>query len=131
MTVNEIINGSPDGDATGTGFPGLIPLVESYLDGVNVDVQTRCELDTYLRLISRRASGELDTAARWLRNFIDAHPAYRHDSVVGDDIQKDIIAAVIAIGERETAGEGFAGLDIHGLPRLLGNFRRGGCGGSA
>ncbi|OLN85564.1 Glutamate-cysteine ligase, partial [Colletotrichum chlorophyti] len=125
MSVNDIINGSSDGD----GFPGLIPLVESYLDGVNVDVQTRCELDTYLRLISQRASGQLDTAARWLRNFIDAHPAYAHDSVVGEEIQKDIIAAVIAIGERETAGRGFDGLDIYGLPKLLGNFRRGGCGG--
>ncbi|GKT90709.1 glutamate-cysteine ligase [Colletotrichum tofieldiae] len=120
MTVNDIINGSADGE-----FPGLIPLVESYLDGVNVDVQTRCELDTYLRLISQRASGKLDTAARWLRNFIDVHPAYKHDSAVGEDIQKDIIAAVIAIGERETAGKGFGGLDVHGLPKLLGNFRRG------
>ena len=71
MTVNEIINGSQEGD-----FPGLIPIVESYLDSVNVDVETRCELATYLNLISKRASGELDTAARWIRNFVDAHPAY-------------------------------------------------------
>src|SRR6266480_3698309 len=35
MTVADIINGSPD------GFPGLIPLVESYLNSVNVDVETR------------------------------------------------------------------------------------------
>ncbi|KXH32970.1 glutamate-cysteine ligase, partial [Colletotrichum nymphaeae SA-01] len=126
MTVNDIINGSnPD---SSDGFPGLIPLVESYLDSVNVDVQTRCELDTYLRLISQRASGQLDTAARWLRNLVDVHPGYKHDSAVGEDVQKDIIAAVVAIGERETAGAGFAGLDIHGLPKLLGNFRRG-CGG--
>ncbi|KAM0333270.1 hypothetical protein ACHAQA_001931 [Verticillium albo-atrum] len=124
MTVNEVINGCPDG-----GFPGLIPIVESYLDSVNMDVQTRCELDTYLRLISQRASGELATAARWIRDLVDAHPAYQHDSVVGEEIQKDLIGAVIAIGERELAGDGFAGMDIHGLSGLLGNFR-GGCGGN-
>jgi glutamate--cysteine ligase catalytic subunit len=118
MTINEIINGSPDGD-----FPGLIPIVESYLDSVNVDVQTRCELATYLSLISKRASGELDTAARWIRNFVDAHPNYKHDSVVDDVITHDLIGHVVAIGERESTGRGFAGLDVPGLSKFLGNFR--------
>ncbi|KAK2609282.1 glutamate--cysteine ligase [Conoideocrella luteorostrata] len=122
MSINDIINGSADGD-----FPGLIPIVESYLDSVNVDVETRCQLATYLSLISKRASGELDTTARWIRNFVDAHPRYKHDSVVDDVITHDLIGAVVAIGERESAGKNFAGLGIHGLPRLLGGFR-GGCG---
>ncbi|KAH7326207.1 glutamate-cysteine ligase [Stachybotrys elegans] len=122
MTVDEIINGSSEGD-----FPGLIPIVESYLDSVNVDVETRCELATYLDLIRKRASGELDTAARWIRNFVDAHPDYKHDSVVSETINHDLIGSVIAVGERESAGRGFGGLDILGLPRLLGEFR-GGCG---
>ncbi|KAK5987530.1 Glutamate--cysteine ligase [Cladobotryum mycophilum] len=122
MTIDEIVNGSLTGD-----FPGLIPIVESYLDSVNVDVETRCELATYLSLISKRASGELDTAARWIRNFVDAHPNYKHDSVVDDVVTHDLIGAVVAIGERESAGRNFAGLGIHGLPRLLGRFR-GGCG---
>ncbi|KAF7547229.1 hypothetical protein G7046_g9061 [Stylonectria norvegica] len=39
MTIDEIINGSATGE-----FPGLIPIVESYLDSVNVDVSTRCQL---------------------------------------------------------------------------------------
>lgn len=122
MTIDEIVNGSTNGE-----FPGLIPIVESYLDSVNVDVETRCELATYLSLISKRASGQLDTAARWIRNFVDVHPKYKHDSVVGDEITHDLISAVIAIGERENAGQNFAGLGIHGLPQLLGKFR-GGCG---
>lgn len=123
MTINDVINGSENGD-----FPGLIPIVESYLDSVNVDVSTRCQLATYLDLIGKRASGKLDTTARWIRNFVDRHPRYKHDSVVDDEIQHDLIGAVIAIGEREGAGRNFAGLDIHGLPRLLNGFR-GGCGG--
>jgi glutamate--cysteine ligase catalytic subunit len=122
MTIDEIINGSDDGD-----FPGLIPIVESYLDSVNVDVQTRCELATYLDLIRKRASGELVTTARWMRDFIAAHPQYKQDSVVDEQINKDLIAAVIAVGERESAGKGFAGLGIYGLDKMLGSFR-GGCG---
>ncbi|ODA83736.1 hypothetical protein RJ55_02251 [Drechmeria coniospora] len=122
MTIDGIVNGSPDGD-----FPGLIPIVESYLDSVNVDVETRCQLATYLELIRKRASGELETTARWIRNFVGAHPGYKHDSVVDEALAHDLIGAVIAVGEREAAGENFAGLGIHGLSKLLGSFR-GGCG---
>lgn len=124
MTINEIVNGSSSPD--GSGFPGLIPIVESYLDSVNVDVETRCQLATYLELIGKRASGELDTAARWIRNYVAQHPDYARDSVIGDSITHDLIGEVVKIGERETAGRGFACLDIPGVPRFLGNFR-GGC----
>lgn len=132
MTIDEVINGSSSSssssdDSSDGGFPGLIPIVESYLDSVNVDVQTRCELDTYLDLIRRRASGELWTAARWLRAFVAAHPAYRHDSVVSDEVNKDLVGAVIAVGEREQAGRGWGGLKgVPNLDKLLGPFR-GGC----
>ncbi|KAL1848366.1 glutamate--cysteine ligase [Diaporthe australafricana] len=141
MSVNEIINGtaaataaagadhddaSDDALDDGESFPGLIPLVESYLDSVNVDVATRCELATYLDLIRRRASGELWTAAKWIRHIVAGHPAYKADSVVSEEINKDIVGAVIEIGERECAGKGFRDLGhVPGLENLLGNFRRG------
>lgn len=143
MSVDEIINGTAaatghhaDADADlldddDQGFPGLIPLVESYLDSVNVDVVTRCELDTYLDLIRRRASGELWTAAKWLRHLVAGHPAYKADSVVSEEVNKDIVGAVIEIGERECGGKGFKDLShIPGFDNLLGKFRRGGCGGN-
>ncbi|KAF3005579.1 Zn finger-containing GTPase- Activating Protein for ARF [Neopestalotiopsis sp. 37M] len=125
MTINEVINGSESDEHD---FPGLIPIVESYLDSVNVDVQTRCELDTYLNLIRRRASGELWTAAKWIRDFVDKHAAYKHDSVVDDEINKSLIGAVIDISDREQVGRGWDGLDVPNLDRLLNGFR-GGCGG--
>ncbi|KAI4597455.1 Zn finger-containing GTPase- Activating Protein for ARF [Pestalotiopsis sp. 9143b] len=125
MTIDEVINGSASEDHD---FPGLIPIVESYLDSVNVDVQTRCELDTYLNLIRRRASGELWTAAKWIRDFVDKHPAYKHDSVVDDEVNKSLIGAVIDISDREQVGRGWDGLDVPNLERLLNGFR-GGCGG--
>jgi len=51
MTIDEIINGQFN------GFPGLVPLVEKYLDSMNVDITTRCEIGKYLSLVSKRASG--------------------------------------------------------------------------
>jgi glutamate--cysteine ligase catalytic subunit len=53
MTIDEIINGQ----SCQGGFPGLVRLVEKYLDSMNVDITTRCEIGKYLSLVSQRASG--------------------------------------------------------------------------
>jgi glutamate--cysteine ligase catalytic subunit len=97
MTIDEIVNGSADGS-----FPGLIPLVESYLNSVNVDVETRCSLATYLDLIRKRANGTLWTGARWIREFVASHPSYKQDSVVPEEICYDLVKAV----EEMTVKEG-------------------------
>ncbi|CAZ81755.1 unnamed protein product [Tuber melanosporum] len=109
MTVDEIMNGRQD------EFVGLIPLIESYLNTVNVDVVTRCELAGYLSLVSKRASGELQTGATWIRDFVRNHPDYKKDSAVSQSINYDLIKAVEALG----SGQGReAGLG----DRLLGRF---------
>lgn len=100
MTVNEVINGKSDGS-----FPGLIPLVESYLDSLNVDVETRCEIANYLALIRGRANGSLWTAAKWIRHFVREHEDYEKDSVVDEKITYDLVKAV----ERLTVNEGSDG----------------------
>ena len=100
MSVAEIMNGSsslPESSKSEYNFPGLIPLVESYLDSMNVDVETRCELASYLELIKKRADGRLWTAAKWIREFVDSHEAYKHDSVVDDLVNHDLVGAVIAM----------------------------------
>jgi glutamate--cysteine ligase catalytic subunit len=96
MSVADIINGSADGS-----FPGLIPLVESYLNSVNVDVETRCSLARYLDLIRKRADGTLWTAARWIREFVATHPDYRSDSVVSERITYDLVKAATEMAEKE------------------------------
>jgi glutamate--cysteine ligase catalytic subunit len=98
MSIDEIMNGQSKEE----GFPGLIPLVESYLDSVNVDVETRCELARYLDFIRGRASGALWTGARWIRHFVRQHEDYKRDSVVSELINYDLIKTV----ERITKGEG-------------------------
>ncbi|KAF2838395.1 GCS-domain-containing protein [Patellaria atrata CBS 101060] len=103
MTVDEIINGQQSGS---DGFPGLIPLVENYLNSMNVDVETRCGLAIYLDLIRRRANGSLWTAAKWIRHFVSSHPDYKKDSAVSDEIQYDLVKAA----EEVTRHEGRNGL---------------------
>jgi hypothetical protein len=58
-------------------FPGLIPLINSYLSGMDVDADTHCTIQQYLKLIQRRASGDLQTTASWIRQFVQSHPEYR------------------------------------------------------
>ncbi|KAI9694835.1 MAG: Zn finger-containing GTPase- Activating Protein for ARF [Bathelium mastoideum] len=122
MSIDEIVNGqtpcssngatsntmmpSSSGRESDEVFPGLIPLVESYLDSVNVDVETRCELAKYLSLISKRASGELWTVAKWLRGFVRSHEEYRRDSVINEKITFDLVKAAERVA-REEGRDGF------------------------
>jgi len=94
MTIDEIINGVRSDDNNPDDFPGLIPLVELYLDSVNIDVTTRCELARYLDLIRKRANGTLWTGAKWIREFVRAHPDYKGDSVVDEKITYDLFKKV-------------------------------------
>lgn len=52
MTMNEIINGK------GSAFPGLLGLVYTYINSLNVDLDTKCELDRYLNIVKGRADGQ-------------------------------------------------------------------------
>lgn len=58
-------------------FPGLVPLIHSYLGSMDVDVNTHCTILQYLQLISKRASGEVMTMASWIRKQIVTHPDYK------------------------------------------------------
>lgn len=40
-------------------FQGLIPILNCYLENMEVDVDTRCTILNYLKLIKKRASGKV------------------------------------------------------------------------
>ena len=123
MTIDMIINGSSS-SSEHAAFPGLIPLVESYLNSVNVDVETRCELARYLGFIRKRANGTLLTPARWIRNFVQNHEDYQHDSVVTTGITYDLVKAVEHITEFEGKGKNGIGKEMllgGGAPVTLAN----------
>ena len=111
LSIDAIING--DGD----NFAGLIPLIESYLNSVNCDVATRCELGKYLDLVSYRASGKLCTASTWIRSFVRSHPAYKKDSVISEVINYDLIKAVQRLSNPHGRESG-----VQGAEAFLGKF---------
>lgn len=96
MSINDIINGTRKEDGS-VDFPGLVPLLHFYMDSMEVNVNTRCRLNAYLRFISDRASGESPTLAHIMRNYIKQHPSYRHDSVVSDEISYDLLKQLSAV----------------------------------
>jgi glutamate--cysteine ligase catalytic subunit len=104
FTINEIMNGNSE-------FKGIIPLMNVYLASANISKTTRDGITKYLSFISKRASGELETTATWIRKFVMAHPCYKHDSIVDEEIAYDLVRAGqdIADGARKE-------------PTLLGNF---------
>jgi glutamate--cysteine ligase catalytic subunit len=106
MTIAEIMLGK------GSYFTGLIPIVYSYLDYIECDEATRTVVSKYLCLIAKRATGELPTAATWMRRFVRAHPDYAHDSVVSSSIAYDLLMECQDIGEGRKH-----------CPELLGEFK--------
>ncbi|KAJ5504562.1 Glutamate--cysteine ligase [Penicillium fimorum] len=100
MSLEEIMCGS-GGNAWSSSplegrapFPGLVPLVHSLLDAVDVDCETRSVLNGYLEFVAKRASGDLWTTAKWMRHFIQTHEKYKADSVVSEEICYDLICTV-------------------------------------
>jgi len=94
MTISEILTGK------GAHFPGLLPLVFAYLDSIGCDTATRDTVRRYAKLLEKRATGQVQTTASFIRHFVKSHPAYKHDSVVSQEIAHDLMMAGAAIGER-------------------------------
>uniref|UniRef100_A0A1A9W258 Glutamate--cysteine ligase n=1 Tax=Glossina brevipalpis TaxID=37001 RepID=A0A1A9W258_9MUSC len=88
MTIGEIFNGKSE------TFPGLVPLIRRYLQSMEVDTDSHCTIEQYLRFIQKRASGDLFTTATWLREQVLNHPDYKKDSLVSDLINYDILKKI-------------------------------------
>lgn len=97
LTLNDIFNGNDE-------YIGLLPLVRDYLKSPHSEPlpeKVSNKVNQYLDLLSKRASGELDTAATWIRKFINSHPDYKHDSIVTEKINFDLVTAINKIGSGE------------------------------
>ncbi|KAJ8603468.1 hypothetical protein CTAYLR_005098 [Chrysophaeum taylorii] len=92
MTAAEIIDGKGD------YFPGLAPLAYAYLDYIGCDRDSLAQISTYVEHVRERANGKRPTPAKWIRDFIKAHPDYAHDGIVSEKIARDIAVAAHEIG---------------------------------
>jgi len=95
MTLDEIFNGKE------CYFPGLIPLIEAYMEYIDCDNETLDKIHKYLAFVSSRASGELMSNAAYIRQFVQNHPKYNKDSVVTSEIAHDLMMHCKGIGEGE------------------------------
>lgn len=113
LTANELINGTDN-------FPGLIHLVVKFIateliPKLRVNSVNHCKnistaqelwtLQSYLRLISGRASGRIPTIAHFLREFVVSHPDYHKDSKVSDAINYDLVNQAVSITNLDFAQE--------------------------
>ncbi|CAD6212380.1 GSCOCG00011012001-RA-CDS [Cotesia congregata] len=110
FTVDEIINGKQ-------GFVGIIPLINSYVDDMKVDAETRRTIDQFLNLFSKRAKGELLTDAAWMRKQVLTHPEYKHDAVVSERINYDLLKKIDLIARgHQTCPDLFGSHALKKLP---------------
>lgn len=90
MSINEIINGSRE-----KNFTGLLGFIENYLKQLKEecasDAFTQRKISQYLLLVKSRANGDLLTLAALIRKLVREHPDYKHDSVVSERINYDLI----------------------------------------
>jgi len=86
MTIEEVICGKGE-------FPGLLGLVNAYINSLDVDFKSKRKLRKYLELVRMRSNGTLSTTATWMRDFIRSHPAYKKDSVISQEINYDLLKA--------------------------------------
>jgi glutamate--cysteine ligase catalytic subunit len=99
LSLDQIFNGAE-------GFPGLANIVRAYLDVAvgepfspscpvhAIDADQRARIDSYVDFVSGRAAGTVLTEAEWQRRFVVSHPAYMRDSVVTQEIARDLVIAV-------------------------------------
>ena len=78
----------------GDELVGLVPMIHSYLDALHLDVNVRCRLNQYIDFVGARADGSLATTATWIRQFVHNHPAYKHDSVITEEINYEMLCTL-------------------------------------
>ena len=49
----------------------------------------------FLSFLLERAKGEVKTGAKFIRDFVLNHPAYKHDSIINDKIAYDLMSSVV------------------------------------
>lgn len=69
---------------------GLIEVFNFYMQDNLWSEEHIKKTNVFLRFLAARAQGKIPTGARFLRDFIIAHPAYKQDSIVSDEIIFDI-----------------------------------------
>ena len=93
LTIDEIFNGCKQ-----YNYPGILQHLKIISQKI-FNAEKNCE--NYLNFLSKRASGEFWTDAKYVRNFILNHPKYNRDSKINDEINYDLIKHILKIQNKE------------------------------
>ncbi len=69
----------------------------------------KARIQHFLDFLLARAKGNIKTGARYIRDFVTAHPDYKHDSIISNEISYDLMSEIVEMGQDENARERFLG----------------------
>jgi glutamate--cysteine ligase catalytic subunit len=94
MTLHEIMFGKGN-------FKGLFEVISRKIERRSFtslqDDRLMKTLNNVRDYLEDKLSGKLLTLARWMRNFVLAHPEYKHDSVISENISNDLLKRLVSI----------------------------------
>ena len=89
LTIYEILTGKKEYGYKGV-FDDIIKFIDTNYNGC-------CVLKNVLKYIELRSKGEIWTDAKYIRNFVLNHKAYKKDSIVTDEINYDLVCHLLEI----------------------------------
>lgn len=80
---------------------GLINLCHEYMTLKKWSQPQQDSTNKYLAFLARRSKGQIPTGARFIRDFVLQHPAYKQDSIVSKEISYDLLAMIDKLESNE------------------------------
>lgn len=93
MSVLDILIGNET-----IGNTGLYTLIKEYMDIHEFDQEAKDYYNTMIGFLIKRASGEIKTGARFMRDFVLNHKDYKKDSIVQSNICYDLVKETAILG---------------------------------
>ncbi|KAI5161879.1 glutamate--cysteine ligase catalytic subunit [Nematocida ausubeli] len=93
-TIKEIFLGTE-------GYIGILGAIKKYLTEYSPSITS--SIAQYLQFIEDRVQGKKTSVATYMRRFVSAHPAYKGDSTISQEISNDLIDKILDITKANSA----------------------------
>ena len=78
---------------------GIISLCQKFMELKQWPAEKRDETNNYLSFLADRARGKILTGARFIRNFVQNHAAYKQDSFLNEKISFDLLTMLDTLND--------------------------------
>jgi glutamate--cysteine ligase catalytic subunit len=92
-----------------SNYPGLMFLFDRFMTDHEFPKEKAAEIREFLNFQVRRARGEVQTGATFIRNIVRSHPEYKKDSVVSPKIAYDLMGQILQLASDPSLVEKFLG----------------------